>query len=162
MVQRQHYLHQRSNPCCRFQMSKICLHRTDGETLIPGPTFAQYLVKCKNFYRITQRCSRTMSFYILNIQRIHTTIFQCLSNYRFLRGSIWGGKSIAAPIMIYRRASNHCKDPVTICNSIRQALEYHNSAPFTTHIAISMCIKGLTSSIRSHSLQFAEANCDFR
>ena len=73
MIQGQYGFDQAGDPCRRFQMANIALHRTDNQwarIFIP----VHHRLQRMDLYRIAEACARAMSLDIAYIGRFHAGV----------------------------------------------------------------------------------------
>src|SRR5690606_4734848 len=103
---------------CRFQMSKVCLRRTDQQGVVQGTCRRQGLCKRSHLNRVTEGGGRPMRFDELYVLWPQASVLQRRLDNHSLCSRVWNGEAAAMTVMVVCDTSDHCYDRIAITHSV--------------------------------------------
>ena len=106
VVKGKHSLDQTGNTRGGFQMTNVGLDRAQPTGLIGAALSQQHGFERIDFNWITERGAGAVGLNIADLGRCHPRRLEGLTDHGLLRQAVGRGQSIAAPILVDRRAGN--------------------------------------------------------
>src|SRR5581483_8273323 len=93
-----------------------------------------------------------MRFDIADMLRFQPGIRKRLADHILLSKPVRGSYTITSAILIERRATNYCQNPILIGQRVRESFKHDDTAPLAHHKTISRSIKcPAASRLRKHA-----------
>ena len=146
-------LRQTRQPCCGLGVTHVALDRAECHGL---GRLTQHLFERTDFDRIAEGRSCTVRLDGPEVIRCCTRIVQCIAHQLSLSGTTRSRESIAPAILIDRRPTEHCENPIVVTLGIREAFQDEDTNAFGAHVAIGIRIKGFAAPIGRQGAHLGE------
>ncbi|BCB84327.1 hypothetical protein Psuf_016400 [Phytohabitans suffuscus] len=122
---RLHHLDHTSHTGGRLGVTEVRLDRAEQQRPLPVPPIRgkQRL----RLDRVTQRGTRTVPLHYVHIGRRQTAAGQCLTDHPLLRRPVRRGQTVRRTVLVHRRASDDCEDPVPVADRVGLPLQHEHA-----------------------------------